>query len=155
VIARKSFLAQADQDVPTMLAYRTHDKNDSLYNTPPAFAIYVAGLVLKWVEAQGGLAGVEAANRQKAGVVYSALDAFPDVYEPTVTKAHDRSLMNITFRLRDPTREADFLAGAKARRMVGLKGHRSVGGFRASTYNACPRESAEALAEYLHAFAMG
>lgn len=153
VVARRDFLALADQDVPTMLAYRTHEKNDSLYNTPPAFGIYVVGLVLKWVEEQGGLAGVEAANRAKAAVVYGALDAYPDVYEPTVTCAADRSLMNLTFRLRDTGRDADFLAGAKDRCMIGLKGHRAVGGFRASMYNACPMESAAALAEYLREFA--
>jgi len=136
-----------------MLAYRTHEKNDSLYNTPPAYAIYVVGLVLKWIEEQGGLSAIESANSCKAGIVYDALDAYPDVYEPTVTVKRDRSLMNLTFRLRDAAREAEFLAGAKERNMVGLKGHRSVGGFRASIYNACPRESAEALAEYLQAFA--
>ena len=96
---------------------------------------------------------MEARNREKADVIYKALTARPDVYEPTVSDQRDRSLMNITFRLRNPSREALFLAGAEARGMDGLKGHRSVGGFRASVYNAFPLEGAQALAEYLAEFA--
>jgi phosphoserine aminotransferase len=153
VVARKEFIDQAGDDVPVILSYKTHAKSDSLYNTPPAFAVYVVGLVMKWIEAQGGLSAIEQRNREKAGVIYSALDAFPDVYEPAVTAKEDRSLMNITFRLRNADREKEFLAGAEARGMDGLKGHRSVGGFRASVYNAFPLEGAHALAEYLHEFA--
>ncbi len=153
VVARKDFLEQASDDVPVILSYKTHAKNDSLYNTPPAFAIYVVDLVLKWIEAQGGLRAVEERNREKAAVVYGALDAYPDVYEPAVTVKEDRSLMNITFRLRNPDREGEFLTGAQELGMDGLKGHRSVGGFRASIYNAFPKEGCCALAEYLEAFA--
>ena len=153
VVARKDFIEQANDDVPVILSYKTHAKNDSLYNTPPAFAIYVVDLVLKWIEAQGGLRTVEERNREKAAVVYDALDAYPDVYEPAVTVKEDRSLMNITFRLRNPDREKDFLTGAQERGMDGLKGHRSVGGFRASVYNAFPKEGCCALAEYLETFA--
>lgn len=153
VIARKSFLAEAGDDMPTMLSYKTHVKNDSLYNTPPVFGIYVVGLVLKWVEEQGGLQAVEKVNREKAGIIYDALDSMLDVYEPAVTDKADRSLMNITFRVRDTDREKEFLAGAKERGMDGLKGHRSVGGFRASIYNAFPVEGANALADYLREFA--
>jgi phosphoserine aminotransferase len=153
VIARKDYLAQANEDVPTVLSYKTHAKSDSLYNTPPAFAIYVVGLVLKWVEEQGGLSVVEARNREKAGIVYRALDEHPDVYEPAVTDKADRSLMNVTFRLRNADLEKEFLTGAQAREMDGLKGHRSVGGFRASIYNAFPVEGCRALADYLHEFA--
>lgn len=153
VIIRRDFLDKARTNLPPMLSYRVHEKEDSLYNTPPVFGVYVVGLVCKWVEEQGGLAAMERQNRAKAGVIYDALDAHPDVYEPTVTEASHRSWMNITFRLRDVSREAEFLAGAEARGMVGLRGHRSVGGFRASCYNALPQQSAEALAEYLHEFA--
>jgi phosphoserine aminotransferase len=153
VIARKSLLARGSDDVPAILSYKTHAKADSLYNTPPAFAIYVVGLVLKWIEAEGGLEAVETRNREKAAQVYDALDAYPDFYDPAVTEKADRSLMNITFRLKNADLEKPFLAGAQAREMDGLKGHRSVGGFRASIYNAFPVEGCAALAEYLHQFA--
>jgi phosphoserine aminotransferase len=113
----------------------------------------VVGLVLEWIENQGGLRTIEAKNREKAGVIYDALDSRPDVYDPAVSNKSDRSLMNITFRLRNSNLEGDFLAGAEARGMDGLKGHRSVGGFRASVYNAFPLEGASALAEYLEEFA--
>jgi phosphoserine aminotransferase len=153
VAARKDFLAQASDDVPAILSYKTHVKADSLYNTPPAFAVYVVGLVLKWIEGQGGLAAIEARNREKASVIYGELDAHPGVYEPAVPESSDRSIMNITFRLKIPGREDAFLAGAEARGMDGLKGHRSVGGFRASVYNAFPLKGAQALAQYLAEFA--
>jgi phosphoserine aminotransferase len=153
VVARKAFLEQAHDDVPTMLSYKTHVKSDSLYNTPPAFAVYMVGLVMRWIEEQGGLAVIEARNREKAGVIYDALDAHPETYELPVCAKEDRSLMNITFRLLDPTREKEFLTGAEQRGMSGLKGHRSVGGFRASVYNAFPLVGAHALAAYLRAFA--
>jgi phosphoserine aminotransferase len=153
VVARKDFLAEANDDLPTVLSYKTHHKSDSLYNTPAAVAVYVVGLVLKWIEDQGGLSVVEARNRKKAGVIYAAMDAHPETYEGAVTVKEDRSLMNITFRLRDASREKEFLAGAEERSMEGLKGHRSVGGFRASVYNAFPLEGANALAEYMTEFA--
>lgn len=155
VVARRTFLAEASADLPAMLAYKTHLKSDSLYNTPPVFAVYVVGLVLKWIEEQGGLEAVEKVNREKARVIYAALDRRPDVYEPTVTVREDRSLMNITFRLRDTAREGEFLEKARSRKLEGLKGHRSVGGFRASVYNAFPLQGAVALAEYLDEFAAG
>ncbi len=152
VIARKVFLETATEDLPPMLSYKTHAKADSLYNTPPAFSIYVVGLVLKWIEEQGGLGKLEARNRHKAALIYDALDSYPDVYEPAVKNIAHRSLMNITFRLRDKGREKQFLEGAEAKNMQGLKGHRSVGGFRASVYNAFPEDGCEALAEYLKSF---
>jgi phosphoserine aminotransferase len=153
VVARKDFIEQASDDVPAALSYKVHAKADSLYNTPPAFGVYVVGLVLKWIEEQGGLTVIEARNREKAAVIYNALDEYPDVYEPAVPEKDDRSLMNITFRLRNAELEKEFLAGAQARDMDGLKGHRSVGGFRASIYNAFPIEGCRALADYLHEFA--
>jgi phosphoserine aminotransferase len=152
VVGRKSFFSQANADLPAMLSYATHVKGDSLYNTPPAFSIYVVGLVLKWIEEQGGMSAVEKRNREKAALIYDALDRHPETYEPAVTAKEDRSLMNVTFRLRDVSREAEFLSGAQAQKMDGLKGHRSVGGFRASIYNAFPVEGCLALSDYLDEF---
>lgn len=153
VIARKEYLNRANDDIPTILSYKTHAKADSLYNTPPAFAIYVVGLALKWVEEQGGIAALEARNKEKAALIYQELDEHPDVYEPAVSDKADRSLMNITFRLRNADLEKSFLAGAQEREMDGLKGHRNVGGIRASIYNAFPIEGCRALAAYMHEFA--
>lgn len=153
VIARKEYLDRANDDIPVIFSYKTHAKADSLYNTPPAFSIYVVGLVLKWVEAQGGLSVIEQRNRDKAGLVYAALDAYPDFYDPAVRTKIDRSLMNVTFRIKNTDLDKAFLQGAQEREMDGLKGHRNVGGFRASLYNALPVESCQALADYLHAFA--
>jgi phosphoserine aminotransferase len=153
VIARKTYLARANDDIATILSYNTHAKANSLYNTPPVFPIYVLGLVLQWVEDQGGVAHIETRNRHKAELVYSALDAYPDFYEPAVRYKVDRSLMNVTFRIKNAELDKAFLAGAKERQMDGLPGHRSVGGFRASIYNAFPTEGCQALADYLHEFA--
>ncbi|MBC7691565.1 MAG: 3-phosphoserine/phosphohydroxythreonine transaminase [Methylotenera sp.] len=154
VVIKKEFLAKANENGPTLLRYRTHADADSLYNTPPVFAIYTLGLVLKWIEAEGGLSKIEERNRRKAQLIYQALDAYPSFYDPTVSVKEDRSLMNITFRLRDVSLESEFLKGAGKLGMDGLKGHRSVGGFRASVYNAFPEAGAQALAEYLHRFAL-
>jgi phosphoserine aminotransferase len=153
IVAKKSFLATAKTDIPSIFQYNVHDKADSLYNTPPAFAIYVFGLVLKWIESQGGPESLEKRNQRKAQLIYDALDAHLDVFDPAVTKKEDRSWMNITWRVRDQAREEAFLKGAKERNMDGLKGHRNVGGFRASVYNAFPEEGCAALADYLKAFA--
>ncbi len=153
VVIRRSFVDLAADDLPPMLSYKVQAREDSLYNTPPVFGVYVVGLVCKWLEDLGGLEEIERRNAEKAGLVYAALDAYPEVYEPTVSNRSHRSQMNITFRLRDHSRESEFLRGAEERGMVGLKGHRSVGGFRASCYNALPREAAQALADYLEWFA--
>ena len=153
LVIKKSFLATAKTDLPAIFQYAVHDKADSLYNTPPAFPIYVFGLVLKWIESQGGVAGLEKKNEAKAKLIYDAIDAFPDFYEAAVTKKEDRSWMNITWRIKDTTKEEAFLKGAKERQMDGLKGHRNVGGFRASVYNAFPEEGCAALAQYLREFA--
>jgi phosphoserine aminotransferase len=141
------------EDVPAILSYRQHMKNDSLYNTPPAFGVYVFGLVLKWLEGQGGLKGIEALNRKKASMVYEALDEFPDFYDPAVKNKDHRSLMNVTFRIRNNQLDEEFLKKAQAAEMDGLKGHRSVGGFRASIYNAFPLEGCARLAQLLRDFA--
>ena len=153
VVIKKSFLEQASENVPAMLGYKTHAAADSLYNTPPAFGIYTVGLVLKWIENEGGVAAIEKRNRRKAEMIYQALDEYQGVYDPAVRAKEDRSNMNITFRLKNAEKEKDFLAGAQALGMDGLKGHRSVGGFRASIYNAFPEEGTKALADYLHRFA--
>jgi len=155
VVGKRKWLETATDDIAAILSYKTHLKNDSLYNTPPAFAIYMLGLVLKWVEAQGGVTALDKRNRERAGAIYNALDAFPEVYDPAVTEKADRSCMNVTFRLRDAAKEKEFLAGAEAKGLDGLKGHRSVGGFRASIYNAMPQEGIDALVAHIQQFARG
>jgi phosphoserine aminotransferase len=152
-VAKKSFLADANKGLPKIYSYSTFLENRSLYNTPPTFAIYVVGLVLKWIEAEGGLEAIEARNKRKAATLYNALDELAPFYEPTVTDKDDRSLMNVTWRLADDTLEAELLAEAKKAGMDGLKGHRSVGGFRASIYNAFPEKGVQALADLLRDFA--
>ena len=153
VVVRKSMLARIPATIPTIWSYAAHAKADALYNTPPVFAVYVLELNLKWLESRGGVSEVVKINERKAAMVYEALDEFPGVYDPAVSVKADRSIMNVTFRLRDPNREADFLAGARALGMDGLKGHRSVGGLRASLYNALPEDASQALADYLRLFA--
>lgn len=153
VVARKDYLEQANSDIPAILSYKTYANADSLYNTPPVFPIYVVGLVLKWIEEQGGLAAIDRRNREKAALIYDALDAHPDMYDTAVTDKKDRSLMNVTFRIKNIDLEKSFLDDAKARKMDGLKGHRNVGGFRASIYNAFPVDGCMALADYLNEFA--
>ncbi len=156
-VLRKDFLATAREDIPAILSYKAHAKADSLFNTPPVFAVYMFNLVLKWLEAQGGLEGIRKVNERKAALVYQALDEFPDFYDPAVTEKADRSKMNVTFRLKggDKEKDKEFLAKAEARNLVGLKGHRSVGGFRASIYNAFPEEGCQALAAFLRDYAQG
>jgi phosphoserine aminotransferase len=154
VIGRKSFLEQANKGLPSMLSYKTFWTKDSLYNTPPCFAIYVVGLVAKWVQEQGGLKGMEKINREKAALLYSALDECGSFYQAAVTAKEDRSLMNVTFRMqpRYAELEKEFLNQAQAQGMDGLKGHRAVGGFRASIYNAFPTEGVKVLADFMRAF---
>lgn len=152
VLVRRSFLETANTKIPKIAAYKTQADANSLYNTPPTFAVFVVGLVLKWVEEQGGLAAMEARNRAKAAVLYAALDDCA-LYQPTVSDPADRSLMNVTWRFTDASKEPDFLAEAKAHGMDGLKGHRSVGGLRASIYNAFPAQGVQALADLLRDFA--
>lgn len=153
VVMKKSLLEKSYETAPIILQYKTHAKADSLYNTPPVFSIYAVGLVLKWIENQGGLAAVEKTNRKKSDAIYSAIDEFPGVYDAAVKDKADRSMMNITFRLKSEEKEKAFLAGAQALQMDGLKGHRAVGGIRASIYNAFPEEGALKLADYMRKFA--
>lgn len=151
VIIRKNLLEKANTNIPTMLKYTTFTKNNSLYNTPPTFGIYMLGEVLKWVEQQGGLKKVAEHNQAKAKLIYDAIDHSNGFYVGHAEK-DSRSLMNITFRLADEELEKQFLAEAKAAGFVGLNGHRSVGGCRASTYNAVPYETCKALADFMVAF---
>ncbi|MGE7794910.1 3-phosphoserine/phosphohydroxythreonine transaminase [Lysinibacillus fusiformis] len=148
VIIRKDLLEKANKNIPTMLKYTTHADSNSLYNTPPTFGIYMLGEVLKWVESNGGVAAVEKHNELKAKVIYDAIDNSNGFYKGHATP-ESRSLMNITFRVTDGELEKLFLAEAKAAGFVGLNGHRSVGGCRASTYNAVPLEACEALRDFM------
>ena len=150
VIMRKDLVERASSSLPTMLQYRTHAKEKSLYNTPPTFAIYVLAEVLDWIKQNGGLAAMEERNRAKAGVIYDYLDR-SSLFRATA-RAGSRSNMNITFRARTPELDDKFIAESKKRGFSGLKGHRSVGGMRASVYNAFPRAGCEALATFMAEF---
>mgnify|MGYP001079549856 FL=1 len=150
VIVRDDLLGHAPKGTPTMLDYKVQADADSMLNTPPTWAIYIAGLVFQWLERQGGLAAIEQRNIEKAKVLYDYLDA-TQFYRNPVERA-DRSRMNVPFTLRDPALDEPFLAGAKERRMLQLKGHRSVGGMRASIYNAMPIEGVRALVDYMREF---
>jgi len=152
VIIREDLLARAKAGVPTMLSYKTYTANNSLYNTPPVFAIYVVGLVMKWAKNIGGLAEIERRNRAKAGLLYGTIDELSQFYKGTVEK-NSRSWMNIPFRLPSEALEEAFIKEAKASGLVGLKGHRSVGGIRASLYNAFPQEGVKALVDFMREFA--
>ncbi|WP_206916443.1 3-phosphoserine/phosphohydroxythreonine transaminase [Alicyclobacillus suci] len=152
VIARDAFLDSANREVPTMLSYPVHAKQRSLYNTPPTFAIYMMGLVLDWIEENGGVAGMAERNREKANLLYRVIDEYPDLFQGHA-KVGARSDMNVTFRLRDEALTAEFLEQAKAREFVGVKGHRSVGGCRVSLYNAVSVESAARFATFMEDFA--
>ncbi|GAC1347619.1 MAG: 3-phosphoserine/phosphohydroxythreonine transaminase [Myxococcales bacterium] len=151
-IARKDFVAQGRKDLPKIFQYRVHAENDSLYNTPPTFGIYLVRNVLSWVKSVGGLAQMEKWNREKARLVYGAIDASAGFYRCPV-ETQSRSAMNAVFRLRDEKLEEQFVAEAKKQRMIGLKGHRSVGGIRASLYNAVTVDHAKALAAFMGDFA--
>ncbi len=149
VIIRKDFLARIKKsDIPTMLDYRTHTAK--LFHTPPTFTVYLVSLVLKWLEGKGGLDYFEKLNNEKAELLYNSIDS-DDFYRGTAEKA-SRSKMNVTFRLPSEELEKQFLAEAKTYDLVALKGHRSVGGIRASIYNACELSSVEALTDFMKDF---
>jgi phosphoserine aminotransferase len=150
VILREDLAELAEQSLPVLLQYRTYVKERSLYNTPPTFAIYMVGQVLKWIRAGGGLAGMAERNQAKAQLLYDALDR-STLFRGTVDPG-SRSLMNICFRTSADALDAKFLSEASAAGFEGLKGHRSAGGMRASVYNACPRESIEALVAFMQEF---
>jgi phosphoserine aminotransferase len=151
VIVREDWVQQSPAHLATMLRYDTHASNNSLYNTPPTFSIYMMNLVLKWVESQGGLKAIEQLNLKKTDLIYDTIDRSGGFYTGHA-EAKYRSRMNITFRLHQEEAEKKFLKEAEQAGFIGLKGHRSVGGCRASTYNAVPYESCLALAQFMQHF---
>ncbi|MCG2585591.1 3-phosphoserine/phosphohydroxythreonine transaminase [Massilia sp. TS11] len=151
VIVREDLLGQALPICPSAFDWKNVADNESMYNTPPTYGIYIAGLVFKWLKAQGGVDAIEQRNIEKAKLLYAALDA-DDFYQNRVAP-ECRSRMTIPFYLRDESLNESFLAGAKARGLLQLKGHKSVGGMRASIYNAMPIEGVQALVDYLNEFA--
>lgn len=156
VIVREDILGKTDRPLQTMIDYRTHigdaEKNRSMFNTPPVFSIFVMHETLKWMKELGGVEAMYKLNREKAALLYEEIDRNP-LFTGTAAK-EDRSLMNVCFVMSDDhkEKEAAFLEFAKERGMVGIKGHRSVGGFRASIYNACPKEAVEALIHCMQEF---
>jgi len=154
VIIRKDLAERADKNLPAMLQYRTHIKENSLYNTPPAFAVYMVALVAEWVEKEGGLEAMEKRNAEKAKILYDAIDNSREYYTCPVEKK-DRSRMNVVFRIKggNEVLEEKIVAEAKGAGLVGLKGHRSVGGLRASIYNAHPLEGVKSLVGFMNEFA--
>jgi len=153
VVIRRDLLDRSSADLPGYLNYRNHSENDSMWNTPPTFAVYALGLVAQWLEETiGGLDQMLELNRRKARLLYDVLDAFPNLYVGHARR-EDRSLMNVTFRLPNPDLESQFLEQAGQRGLTNLKGHRSVGGLRASIYNAMPIEGVQALSDFMQEFA--
>ncbi len=151
-VVSKEVLDRGRKDIPKIFQFRTHAENKSLYNTPPTFGIYMVRNVLAWLKSQGGLAKMEEANRKKANRLYGVIDGNPEFFRSPVEK-ESRSVMNVVFRLPSEELEAQFIADAKKKGMVGLKGHRSVGGIRASIYNAASYEWVDALAGFMEDFA--
>ena len=153
VIVRKDLAERADKNLPTVLQYRTHIKEKSLYNTPPTMAVYILGLVAEWMAAEGGLTGIQRRNEAKAKLLYDTIDTSNGYYRCPVENA-SRSLMNVVFRVAggDEAIEKEFAKGAASAGLVGTPGHRSVGGMRVSLYNAVGQESVEALASYMREF---
>ena len=152
VIVREDLVGHADPRLPTMLDYKIHADADSMYNTPPTYAIYMAGLVFQWLKKNGGVAAMEQTNIAKANLLYAAIDASNGFFHCPVNKV-DRSRMNVPFTLQDANLDGDFLKQADARGLLQLKGHRSVGGMRASIYNAMPLAGVQALADFMNEFA--
>ncbi len=150
VIVREDLIGHALPATPSAFDYKVVADNDSMYNTPPTYAIYIAGLVFNWIKAQGGLPALEVHNRKKAALLYDYLDSTGFYSAPVARDC--RSLMNVPFKLKNEALDATFLKGAEARGMVQLKGHRSVGGMRASIYNAMPVAGVQALVAYMKEF---
>ncbi len=151
VIIREDLLDRTPDNVPTMLRYKTHAEKDSMFNTPPTFAVYCVGRVMNWLKEQGGVAAMQKRNEEKAALLYDAIDS-GNFYRGHAEK-ESRSLMNIAFNLPTAELEAQFIAEAAAIGLDGLKGHRSIGGCRASIYNAFPREGVEKLVRFMAEFA--
>ena len=151
VVADKNFLETGNKSIPSMMDYRQHVANGSMLNTPPVFAIYVCLLTLRWLKKIGGVAAIETINNQKAELLYSTLESIPMFNLPVPPQ--DRSKMNAVFTMQDPALEKLFLARCKEEGMVGVKGHRSVGGFRVSMYNAMPLSSVVDITDLIKDFA--
>lgn len=151
VMVNKHILGRAQRAIPSMLDYRNHIANGSMFNTPPVFAVYVCLLTLRWLKNNGGLGEIEKVNKKKAALLYQTIDELP-IFQGTVVK-EDRSLMNVCFLIPDPDLEKEFTTLCQNEGMVGVKGHRSVGGFRISLYNALPLESVIAITDLMRNFA--
>lgn len=151
VIVRKDLIGRSGRKLPSMFDYKLHMENGSMYNTPPVFPLYVTMLTLRWLKNLGGLTAIQAKNEAKAAILYNEIDANP-LFKGTVA-TEDRSRMNVCFLPTNPDHEAPFMAAAKAAGIDGIKGHRSVGGFRASIYNAMPQESVQVLVDVMRDFA--
>jgi len=154
VIIREDILGKVDRHIPTMLNYKTHIEKESMFNTPPVLPVFAALQTLRWLKINGGISKMQKKNEYKAKLLYDEIDSNP-LFRSTVPDHNDRSLMNICFVMKDGFEELEkpFLEFATGRGMIGIKGHRSVGGFRASTYNALPLESVQALIETMQEFA--
>lgn len=150
VIVNEDLLGKTDRNIPTMLDYRTHIKKGSMFNTPPAYPVYVCMLTLRWIVAQGGLEAMKAHNEAKAGLLYNEIDSNPLFKGLSATE--DRSLMNVTFVLENNDLDGAFLEACTNANISGIKGHRSVGGFRASIYNAMPKSSVQVLVDVMKEF---
>ena len=151
VIIREDLLQDLPKHIPTMLRYGIHAENNSLYNTPPSFSVYVVGLVMQWIKDKGGLAGIEKLNKEKTDLLYRVIDQSGGFYKGVADPA-SRSVMNVTWRMNNEELENAFVKEAQQQGFIGLKGHRSVGGLRASTYNAVPYESLKALCDFMTEF---
>lgn len=153
VIVKEDLLGQVERDIPTMLDYRTHIKKDSMFNTPPVVPVYSALQTLKWLKQNGGVEGMHKVNKEKANILYEEIDR-NKLFQPTVKNPADRSIMNVCFVMNEEYAqlEKSFFEFATERGMIGIKGHRSVGGFRASLYNALPKQSVKALIETMQEF---
>lgn len=152
ITMKKELLNSVKDGLPTMLSYKTHFAENSLYNTPPVFAIYVVKLVLEWAEEIGGLEKIEKINNKKAELLYGMIDKYSDYYRGTVVDKNSRSFMNVTFRMPSEELEQKFIKEASSAGFHGLKGHRSVGGIRVSMYNAFPLEGIEKLCNFMEEF---
>ncbi|NQT73437.1 MAG: 3-phosphoserine/phosphohydroxythreonine transaminase [Chloroflexi bacterium] len=151
VIVRDDLLAKCQEGLPTMFSYKTYAESKSLHNTPPTFGVYFLKLVLEWIKGQGGLASIEKINAEKKDLLYNAIDEHPDFFRGTVDK-DSRSWMNVTMRLASEESEKEFIAEAKDNGIIGIKGHRSVGGIRFSIYNAMTLDDVEKTVEFMERF---
>jgi phosphoserine aminotransferase len=150
VVVNKDILGKVQRAIPTILDYRNHIENGSMLNTPPVFAIYVSMLTLRWLKNLGGLSAIEAVNTEKTNLFYETLDSLP-VFKGTIAR-EDRSKMNAVFIIENPRLEKEFAETCKKENLYGVEGHRSVGGFRVSFYNALPIESVRILTDVMKDF---